>query len=249
MKKTIKEISTKEKKKSSLNSKLLEYANSFFTNLGLTKCKENKTHGITKDACEDYENFEVLLDSYLNLNEIENKIQSDNEEIAKEEKNLAIKKGIDYDNTITIHDFLKNYLHARTNPEFDKMTLPTLKLLGYKSSFVMGVHEKFAKNNPELLDQGFLVLVKDTEHNRAIYINPYFICKLLEDEEIDLKLKKFSNSKSINLEDIDEYYNEYQKLLGDKEDNEITYNIIKRTRKEKKFVRLKKLMEMGDNND
>lgn len=249
MKKAVEEIRKEESKKSSLNYNLLDYIEKLFTKLDLNNSKENKTHGITKDACEDYENFEVLLDSYLNLNEIENKIQSDNEEIAKEEKKLAIKKGIDYDNTITIHDFLKNYLHARTNPEFDKMTLPTLKLLGYKSSFVMGVHEKFAKNNPELLDQGFLVLVKDTEHNRAIYINPYFIYKLLEDEEIDLKLKKFSNSKSINLEDIDEYYNEYQKLLGDKEDNEITYNIIKRTRKEKKFVKLKELMEMGDNND
>lgn len=246
MKKTIKEISIKEKKKSSLNSKLLEYANTFFSNLSLTKSNENKKDGITTEACED---FELLLDSYLNEKEIENKKQSDDDEIAKEEKKIAIKKGINYDNTITIHEFLKNYLHAHTNPEFDKMTLPTLKLLGYKSGFVMGVHENFAKNNPELLEQGFLLLVKDPEHHRAIYINPYFIYKLLEDEEIDLELKKFSNPKSINFEEISNYYNEYQKLLWDKEDNEITYNIIRRTHKERKFVKLKELIEMGDNND
>lgn len=216
------------------------------TALSLNQLLANHADDLSKT---EEKSFEELLDDYLNKNEIEKKKEFDNLEMAKEEKKIAIEEGINYDNTITIYEFLKNYLHTRMNPEFNRMTLTALKYLGFNSSFVMGVHENFAKNNPELLDQEFLLLVKDAEHNRAVYINPYFISKLLEDEKINLKLKEFSSMKTIDLEDIGEYYNEYQRLLCDKEDNEITQKILKRTHKEKKFIKLKEIIGKSDNND
>jgi len=197
---------------------------------------------------EKNENFVDLLDNYLDEKEIELKKQYDYDEMAREEKKLAIARGILYDDAITIHSFLKNYLHTRTNGDME-LTLTTLKYLGLTSGYVMGVHDNFAKNNPELVDQGFLLLVKDPNHNRGTYINPQYIDKLLNKDILDIKLKKFSNPQTINLEDLSDYYDEYQELLKEKENNEITYDVIKKTHKVKKFEKLKEVIEKSDKND
>ncbi len=194
------------------------------------------------------ENFADLLEEYLDIKAINEKKEYDDEEIAKEEKKQAILRGFAEDNTITIYSFLRDYLHTRTTGELD-MTLTTLKYLGLPSSYVMGVHENFAKNNPELVHQGFLVMVKDPNHNRGTYINPIFIENLLNSEKLEIKLQKFSSLRNATLDDLSDYFDEYQNLLEEKENNEKTYDIIKKTHKQKKFIKLKEIKEMSDKND
>ena len=192
--------------------------------------------------------FAELLDEYLDIKAIEEKKEYDTEELAKEEKKLAILRGFSSEDTITIYSFLRNYLHTRTSGDMD-LTLTTLKYLGFASNYVMGVHDNFAKNNPELVHQGYLLMVKDPNRNRATYINPLFIDKLLRDDELKVKLQKFSSTKTIDLENLIDYYEEYQELLKEKEENKTTYDVIKKTHKVKKFEKLKEIIGKSDNND
>lgn len=192
--------------------------------------------------------FADLLENYLDDRKIEKKKQIDYDEMAKEEKKLAVARGLAPEDTITIYTFLRDYLHTRTNGETE-ITLSTLKTLGLPTGFVMGVHENFARNNPELVHKGILLLVKDNNRNRGTYINPQFISKLLDDDVLEVKLKKFSNPQAIDLEDLGDYYDEYQELLKEKEDNETTYSVIKKTHKMKKFNKLKEMMGKSDNDD
>lgn len=197
---------------------------------------------------EAHEVFAELLEDYLDTKAINEKKEYDNNEIAKENKQMAILKGFLPEDTITIYSFLRDYLHTRTNGELD-LTLTTLKYLGFPSSYVMGVHEKFAKNNPELVHKGFLVMVKDPNHNRGTYINPVFIDKLLKNDEIEVKLHKFNSPQVIDLKNLTDYYDEYQELLKEKEDNIKTYDVIKKTHKVKKFKKLKEIIGKSDRND
>lgn len=197
---------------------------------------------------EKEEVFAELLDDYLDIKAMNEKVEYDNKEIAKEEKELEILKGLSDSDTITIYNFLRNYLHTRTLGSME-MTLTSLKYLGLPSSYVMAVHDNFAKNNPELVHQGYLVMVKDPNHNRATYINPVFINRLLKNDELEAKLQKFSTPQAIDLEDLADYYEEYQELLNKKEINNTTYDVIKKTHKIKKFNMLKEKIGKSDNND
>ena len=182
------------------------------------------------------ENFEELLDEYLDEKEINAKIKLDEEEIQKENKSDNTPSNFSIDDAMSIGKYVNNYLHISGN--CSNLYLHSLKDLGCE--YVIGVDNNFANKHPEFVYQGYLLLVIDVKHNRGTYINPYYIEKILNREIIETSLKRFSTPTRIECENLGEYYQEYQELIQEQEANEKFEKVIKSAHKVK---RIKKLME------
>ena len=184
------------------------------------------------------ENFLELLEQYLDNEQIESKKRNDQEEDKKQD-HITSESNFNIEDTISIGRYVNDYLGIPGN--CSKLYHSGLKELG--CSYVMGVDNNFANKNPELVRQGYLLLVIDARGNRGTYINPYYLQKLMTKDNIEKELKAFSKKKQIELTKLSEYYRKYLEVKAEYDNNNKFYNVLRETHKVKQ---LKKLMKKED---
>ena len=180
------------------------------------------------------ESFIELLDLYLDEEEIEMKKKEDLKYEKREQLKNFSDSNFSVDDTITIGRFVNDYLNI--SGDCSKLYHSGLKELG--SDFVMGVDNNFANKNPELVKNGYLLLVIDSRNKRGTYVNPFYLEKILDKEEVERELTVFSKAGVHDLEKLDEYYNKYLELLNRVENNQRFYNLLRQAHKTKHLNKL-----------
>lgn len=182
--------------------------------------------------------FDVGEDVY---NELLEKKDIDESEIEEENKvDINTPSPFTIENTISIRRFVNDYLSIPG--DCSNLLHCGLKDLG--SNYVMGVDNNFANKNPELVYQGYLLLVIDAHGNRGTYINPNYLDKLLNKDKVEKEYKEFSHKVVSDLSKIMEYYSNYVALVDEITENDNFYKLLKETKKIKQY---KKLMNEREN--
>ena len=154
------------------------------------------------------ENFEELLDLYLDDEIIEEKKNNDELEELKEKVSVKVESVFTTEDSITIGRFVNDYL----NIDGDCERLYHSGLKDLNSDYVMGVDNNYANKNPELVKQGYLLLVVDARGKRGTYVNPFYLEELLNRDEVDKEFKSISKLRINDIEKLAEYYNKYMEL-------------------------------------
>ena len=151
------------------------------------------------------ENFEEMLEKYLDEKIIGDKIQIDENEF--EEENLIKKKNTstNFLNTISISDFVKYYLGT----EHECKDLKHKGLKSFNNPYVVGISNEFAIKNPDCIRRQEILVVIDSYGNPGTYINPVLLKNLENMEECKNILKILNSIRIVNLEEIVLLYNEY----------------------------------------
>ena len=190
------------------------------------------------------ENFCDLLEQYLNDQEIEEKRKMDEEECEKEVV-ISSDSPFTLEDTITINDYVNNFLNIKS----DASNLMHCGLKDLKCPYVVGISNDFANKNPELVKQGFLLIVTDCRRKRGTYINPVYLRKILEKSDVEREFELFSRQRLHDLEKITSYYSEYLLLKEKVEVNQTFYNLLEEQNKVKKLNAIRKYEEMGEDED
>ena len=140
------------------------------------------------------ETFEKLLEEYLDEEEMAAKFENDLTEEEKKQRSLT-DSPFTFQDTITINQFVNDFLEIPVDSK--NLYHSGLKELG--SSYVIGVDNTFANKNPELVYHQFLLIVLDAKYNRGTYINPRYLRKLLEKDNLEKEFKLFNK---IRLNDL-----------------------------------------------
>ena len=187
----------------------------------------------------DEDSFLDLLEEYLDDDVIEQKKHDDEKENKKETKKTQTESTFVEEDSISISRYVNDYLGIPGN--CSKLYHSGLKELGCE--YVMGVDNNFANKNPELVHQGYLLLVIDAKHHRGTYINPYYLRKIMNKDDVEKELKAFSKKRQIELKKLSEYYKKYLELKAEYDNNTKFYSLLKETHKEKQ---LRKIMKKED---
>lgn len=160
------------------------------------------------------ENFEALLEMYMNEEEINEKIKSDNEEIKEEEQNIEkvseskkdIRKYKEY--AISMEEFLSKYLKMHAS----KLCTTTLshkdlKYLTVGNPLVVGIYNRYVDID-EIKRKDYL-LVYDCNGDIGSYLNPDKLRDLTKLEIVSKQYEIVKKSSVNILEDLDELYQKY----------------------------------------
>ena len=159
------------------------------------------------------ENFEALLEMYMDENEINEKIKSDNKEIKEEEKNNEkiseskkdIRKYREY--AISMNEFLSKYLKMHSS----KLCATTLshkdlKYLTVGNPLVVGIYNGYIISS--IIKKDYL-LVYDCNGDIGSYLNPDKLRDLTKLEFVSKQYEIVRKSRIRALEDLDEFYKKY----------------------------------------
>ena len=160
------------------------------------------------------ENFEALLEMYMNEEEINEKIKSDNEEIKEEEQNIEkvseskkdIRKYKEY--AISMEEFLSKYLKMHAS-KLCSTTLShkDLKYLTVGNPLVVGIYNRYVDID-EIKRKDYL-LVYDCNGDIGSYLNPDKLRDLTKLEIVSKQYEIVKKSSVNILEDLDELYQKY----------------------------------------
>ena len=160
------------------------------------------------------ENFEALLEMYMNEEEINEKIKSDNEEIKEEERNSEkvseskkdIRKYKEY--AISMEEFLSKYLKMHAS-KLCSTTLShkDLKYLTVGNPLVVGIYNRYVDID-EIKRKDYL-LVYDCNGDIGSYLNPDKLRDLTKLEIVSKQYEIVKKSSVNILEDLDELYQKY----------------------------------------
>lgn len=160
------------------------------------------------------ENFEALLEMYMNEEEINEKIKSDNEEIKEEEKNNEkvseskkdIRKYKEY--AISMNEFLSKYLKMNTHKlRTATLSYKDLKYLTIGNPLVVGIYNGYVDID-EIIKNDYL-LVYDCNGDIGSYLNPDKLRDLTKLEFVSKQYEIVRKSRIRALEDLDEFYKKY----------------------------------------
>ena len=182
------------------------------------------------------ESFMELLEQYIDEDEIKSKIDADIEDEIKEKTKTSTNSVFTIDDAITIDRFVHDYLNIQG--DCSKLYHSGLKEL--ESEYVMGVDNNFANKNPELVRDGYLLLVIDAKNNRGTYINPFYLQKILNKDEVEKEFSVLSKKRITDLEKLDEYYLKYMDLQQQISNNQKFYKVLEEAHKVKHYKRLVK---------
>lgn len=160
------------------------------------------------------ESFEALLEKYIDEDEINEKIKSDNEEIKEEEQNNEkvseskkdIRKYKEY--AISMEEFLSKYLKMHAS----KLCTTTLshkdlKYLTVGNPLVVGIYNRYVDID-EIKRKDYL-LVYDCNGDIGSYLNPDKLRDLTKLEFVSKQYEIVRKSRIRALEDLDEFYKKY----------------------------------------
>ena len=159
------------------------------------------------------ESFEALLEKYIDEDEINEKIKSDNEEIKEEQNNEKVsesKKDIrkykEY--AISIEEFLSKYLKMHAS-KLCSTTLShkDLKYLTVGNPLVVGIYNRYVDID-EIKRKDYL-LVYDCNGDIGSYLNPDKLRDLTKLEFVSKQYEIVRKSRIRALEDLDEFYKKY----------------------------------------
>lgn len=169
------------------------------------------------------ENFEDLLEKYLDNEEIEKKkkiIETEKEE-KKSTNYLDLAPYDDY--SINITDFLRDYLKMNVNNIRTKnLTHRNLKDLTQDNPLVQGIFNNYVDLD-EIVKKYYLI-VKDCYGNYGSYINPDLLRDISHMYILGNNIKKLSDYRITDLTQLDVFYEMYiqcQKYIDE-------YNYLKR---------------------
>lgn len=160
------------------------------------------------------ENFEALLEMYMNEEEINEKIKSDNEEIKEEEQNIEkvseskkdIRKYKEY--AISMEEFLSKYLKMHAGKLCSTTLLhKDLKYLTVGNPLVVGIYNRYVDID-EIKRKDYL-LVYDCNGDIGSYLNPDKLRDLTKLEIVSKQYEIVKKSSVNILEDLDELYQKY----------------------------------------
>lgn len=183
------------------------------------------------------ENFIELLEAYLDEEEIKSKKNSDismgegyNELCGRNSSPFSV------ENAISIHEFITHYLGMKG--DYQKLLHCGLKELN--CPYVVGVDNRFANRNPELIYRGYLLIVLDYKKRRGTYINPIYLKEILENQnEKDLKI--FLRKQLHELSELENYFKTYNCLLERVENSRQFLELLIKLHKEKQLDEIKRL--------
>lgn len=159
------------------------------------------------------ESFEALLEKYIDEDEINEKIKSDNEEIKEEQNNEKfseskkdIRKYKEY--AISMEEFLSKYLKMHAS----KLCTTTLshkdlKYLTVGNPLVVGIYNRYVDID-EIKRKDYL-LVYDCNGDIGSYLNPDKLRDLTKLEIVSKQYEIVKKSSVNILEDLDELYQKY----------------------------------------
>lgn len=160
------------------------------------------------------ENFEALLEMYMNEEEINEKIKSDNEEIKEEEQNIEkvseskkdIRKYKEY--AISMEEFLSKYLKMHAGKLCSTtLSYKDLKYLTVGNPLVVGIYNRYVDID-EIKRKDYL-LVYDCNGDIGSYLNPDKLRDLTKLEIVSKQYEIVKKSSVNILEDLDELYQKY----------------------------------------
>lgn len=206
--------------------------------------------------------FESLLENYINLDEMDAKLHEDLEEILKEnENNNSNKKSSNsFIKTITIQEFVVNYLG--TNHDCKNLKHKGLK--SFKNPYVIGIPNDFASKNPDHVIRNEILVVLDSYGNPGTYINPVLLKKMESFEECKqllrlinkIRIQSFSEVTRIayvqslilsKRNELEKSYSDSQELLKLLEKEKVYFKIIKDVRNGKDYSEyLEQLLNMDN---
>lgn len=185
------------------------------------------------------ENFLELLEQYLDEEEIAMKKKEDKIE---EERELNIKTESNFtrEDSISIDRYVNEFLGIPG----DCSNLLHCGLKDLKCDYIMGIDNNFANKNPELVKQGYLLLVIDSHNKRGTYVNPFYLKKYVS-KEAEKELTIFSRKRLNDLKRLEIFYKEYLIVLEEIKKNERFYNLLEENNKIKQLNKIEK----RENND
>ncbi len=164
--------------------------------------------------------FELFLDQYIDEEVIKEKIRLEDEEYEKETQCFNSNNHNDLYNlsgyAITIEDFLKKYLKMDIkNIQTDNLTHRNLKDLTRDNPLVIGIYNGYVDID-EVIKQDYLI-VTDCHGNIGSYLNPEFLKDFTKLELIKQQLEIMKKVRISILSDLQEFYNEYSRILEELE--------------------------------
>lgn len=182
------------------------------------------------------ENFSDLLEDYLDEEQMNLKyVEDEKEDVSKEE----IKKGkitpFGIENTISMQEYTKHYLGLPENYE----TLLHCGLKVLHCPYVVGVDNRFANKNPELVYQGFLLLVLDFKQRRGTYINPIYLKQMITNQD-EKSLRALEKQHVYDLQQLQLYFEKYQYIKEQILRKQAFMDLLSSLHKNKKVEEIKK---------
>ena len=213
------------------------------------------------------EDFMAMLDDYMDEDVINQIVEEDSKGDKKSKRSgHSTESKFPETMAISIKDYVEHYLgipiipsvevveHTKykkgkkvktkttTRVNYDTLWHHGLKEIG--SPLVFGVDNEYANKNPDRVYDGELLLVIDSKGNRGTYVNPIFIKKLIESEDIENELNKLRKTGIHQLDELSDYIKECVKLQSQYESyadkNQKVLEVLKETHKMQKFKELKK---------
>ena len=180
------------------------------------------------------ENFYELYEQYLDEVAIQEKLKNDFKEednTIEDNKKYNNKSPFTAEDAISINEFVNNFLNIPTNA--NKLLHCGLKDL--QSPYVVGVSNDFANKNPELVKNGYLILVIDYHNNRGTYMNPFYLKSLVTKSQAETDFNWISKQRINDFKELDEYYKKYSEAKTRVENNEKFYKLVEELRKTRKL--------------
>ena len=186
------------------------------------------------------ENFLDLLEQYLDEEEIELKKREDFIQEEQEKNIIQTESNFSKEDSISIDRYVNEFLGIPG----DCSNLLHCGLKDLECDYVMGIDNNFANKNPELVHQGYLLLVIDSHNKRGTYVKPIYLRKYIS-KDAERELELFYKKRLHDLKRLEQFYNEYQLVLNEVQNNEKFYNLLRENNKVKQLNKI----EMRENDD
>lgn len=192
------------------------------------------------------ENFEEMLENYLDENEINSKKKMDYEEPIKK-KNYSKYKH-QFEKTITIREFVNNYLGIN----HDCKNLRHIGLKSFESPYIISISNDFAIKNKEFVLRNEILIVVDSYGNPAAYVNPNLLKQITTMEELKNTINILEKIRLNNLLGIKSLYDQYDLINKKIIELSLSYSdgneLFRRLNKKEILIEIKKYAKQVSKN-